>query len=173
MLRIALHTYLFLVVIITMINAGGNGAVRVSQSLCSLNVHHTAFLRPPCYLRSVWWATEYSPVYTNGRSFGDAPLNDVLGITGGSTQKSAGKAVHASMHIRKSDQVVRRSSPCMLQPKVVPVVSDPPVPSAKTVNWGLRILSPLKSSPALVFCACYVWTLELLQASLSVCRYCV
>jgi len=32
----------------------------------------------------------------NGRIVGDAPLNDVLCITGGSTLKSAGKAVHAS-----------------------------------------------------------------------------
>jgi len=91
----------------------GNWAVRVSRSLCSSNVHHTAFPRPPvtygvCGGRPSTRRYMRGP---NGRSFGDAPLNDVLSITGGSTPKSAGKAACPRIHIRKSDQVVRRSSP--------------------------------------------------------------
>jgi len=41
------------------------------------------------------------------------------------------------------------------------------LPAAKTVDWGLRILSPLKSSPALVFCACYLWSISSSPAAMG------
>jgi len=50
----------------------------------------------------------------NGRSFGDSPLNDVLCITGRSTSKSAGKAVHASTsgsQTKSCDEALHAATP--------------------------------------------------------------
>jgi len=49
-----------------------------------------------------------------GEDLGVAPLNDVLGITGGSTPKSAGKAVHASTSgslTKPCDEAVHAATP--------------------------------------------------------------
>ena len=80
----------------------------------------------------------------NGRSFGDSPINDVLCITGGSTPKSAGKAVHAST----SGSLTKSCDDSTLQPHVVPVVLGLNVPSVTTTcgqDSGLGSTHPLST----------------------------
>jgi len=99
----------------TVLQNGGNGAVRVSQSLCSSSVHHTA--SPPPVTYGVCGGRPSTRWYMrgpNGRSFGDSPLNDVLCITGRSTSKSAGKAVHASTsgsQTKSCDEALHAATP--------------------------------------------------------------
>ena len=76
------------------------------------------------------------------------------------------------IHIRKSNQVVRRSSPrCnpryMYRSSQVVLCHRILLPAAKTVDWGLRIFSPLKSSPALVLCAFHLWSISSSPAVMS------
>ena len=71
-------------------------------------------------------------------------MNDVLGITGGSTPKSAGQAVHASTSgilTKSCDEALHAAT------QVVPVVSGPPVSSDTTCcqDSGLGSSHPLST----------------------------
>ena len=114
---------------------GGMGLyASLRASAAQMSTTHRLPVPPPCNLQSVWWATEYSPVYARPQwvKF----LRTQHWTMYSASQEEALRSRRARLSTHPHEVWPSRATKLStLQPQVVSVVSGPPVPS-DTTTWG-------------------------------------